>query len=153
LIAPRFVSQVQSDEEMRHAVQDFKKELERRRVELRNSTLDLQRLIYEEAVRDKSNAATRARPAGGDHLTDLAGRLLSRYATLNPEERAVMSNIAQGLLNKQVAALLDMSEGIVKLHRQNVMRKMEASSLAELVHMSAWLNATAGTAQKDDEQS
>lgn len=64
-----------------------------------------------------------------------------RYATLTPREREVMQHVTAGLMNKQVAGELDMSEITVKIHRGKVMRKMEARSLADLVRMAELLNS------------
>jgi FixJ family two-component response regulator len=58
-----------------------------------------------------------------------------RYATLTPRESEVASKIIRGLLNKQVAADLGVTEVTVKVHRRHIMEKMQASSLAELVRM------------------
>jgi FixJ family two-component response regulator len=58
-----------------------------------------------------------------------------RYATLTPRENEVASKIIRGLLNKQVAADLGVTEVTVKVHRRHIMEKMQASSLAELVLM------------------
>ena len=60
----------------------------------------------------------------------------SRFDTLTEREREIMVLVAQGLLNKQIAAELSVSEVTVKVHRGSVMRKMQAASLADLVRMS-----------------
>jgi FixJ family two-component response regulator len=62
--------------------------------------------------------------------------LRQRYNTLSVREREVMSRVVTGMLNKQVAAELDASEGSVKMHRSQVMKKMQAKSLPELVRMA-----------------
>ena len=61
------------------------------------------------------------------------------YASLSGRERQVMGLVVSGLLNKQVGGELGISEITVKAHRGNVMRKMEADSLADLVKMAARL--------------
>lgn len=63
-------------------------------------------------------------------------RLVARYKYLTPREREVLPMVTSGLLNKQVAYELGISECTVQLHRGNIMRKMEASSFAALVRMA-----------------
>jgi FixJ family two-component response regulator len=62
--------------------------------------------------------------------------LRNRFALLTPREREVMARVVVGLLNKQVGAQLGMSETTVKIHRHQVMEKMGAGSLPELVRMA-----------------
>ena len=61
------------------------------------------------------------------------------YASLTPREREVMALVVSGLLNKQIGSELGISEITVKAHRGQVMRKMKADSLADLVNMAARL--------------
>jgi FixJ family two-component response regulator len=62
--------------------------------------------------------------------------LRKRYESLTTREREIMHLVTRGLLNKQVAAELNLSEVTVKVHRGRIMQKMEAKSLADLVRMS-----------------
>jgi RNA polymerase sigma factor (sigma-70 family) len=66
--------------------------------------------------------------------------LRKRFETLTPRERAVMQLVVTGLLNKQIAVELDISEKTVNVHRSQVMQKMRADSLAELVRMTEKLD-------------
>lgn len=71
--------------------------------------------------------------------------LRTRYASLTPRERDVMALVVSGLLNKQVAGELGISEITVKAHRGQVMRKMKADSLPDLVTMASRLGVRSAT--------
>jgi len=75
---------------------------------------------------DKVNRAERA------ELTVLT----QRYLDLTPRERDVLPLVVSGLLNKQAAAALGISEVMLQVHRRNVMQKMRAASLADLVRIA-----------------
>jgi FixJ family two-component response regulator len=66
-----------------------------------------------------------------------------RVALLTPRERDVLALVTTGLLNKQIAAELGMSEKTVKAHRAQVMQKMQVSSVAQLVLLAAKVGLTA----------
>jgi RNA polymerase sigma factor (sigma-70 family) len=82
--------------------------------------------IQQALERDRT---TREQRAKNDELYD-------RYDSLTPREREVMTLVVAGLLNKQIAGELGTSETTVKNHRHQIMEKMEADSLAELVKMA-----------------
>jgi FixJ family two-component response regulator len=86
-------------------------------------------------VRDRANRDDE------QHLASLK----ERFASLTPREREIMQHVAQGRLNKQIAFDMSISEITVKVHRGQVMRKMNAKSLPELARMADKLaNVTAG---------
>jgi FixJ family two-component response regulator len=62
--------------------------------------------------------------------------LQSRYGSLTAREQEVMQQVISGLLNKQIAGELNITEDTVKFHRGHIMRKMRADSLADLVRMA-----------------
>ena len=68
------------------------------------------------------------------------GRFGTVHASLTPREREIMALVVSGLLNKQIAAELGISEITVKAHRGQVMRKMQVDSLADLVRAAAALD-------------
>jgi FixJ family two-component response regulator len=90
---------------------------------------DLMRAINAALAQNRDARRKRA------ELADLHQRLLS----LTPREREVLPLVASGLLNKQAAAELGISEITLQIHRGNIMKKMGAGSLAELVRMAATL--------------
>jgi FixJ family two-component response regulator len=77
-----------------------------------------------------------------DHEAEIRS-LRDCYESLTRREREVMALVVSGRLNKQVGGELDISEITVKAHRGQVMRKMKADSLADLVNMAARLRAPA----------
>ena len=81
-----------------------------------------------------------------EQLTALKGR----FVGLTAREQEVLKLVAAGLMNKQIAADLGVSEITVKIHRGSMMRKMGARSLAELVRMADFLNAGATQAQSPE---
>lgn len=94
---------------------------------------DLLRAIREAIERDRHTRQQHAEIHG----------LQIRYETLTAREREVMRQVISGLLNKQVAAELKITEFTVKIHRGQVMRKMRADSLANLVRMAESLGIRA----------
>jgi FixJ family two-component response regulator len=72
--------------------------------------------------------------------------LLARYRTLTPREQQVLPLLTRGLLNKQAAGELGITEYTVQIHRGHIMRKMEADSFATLVKLTSKLNLEASAA-------
>jgi FixJ family two-component response regulator len=66
----------------------------------------------------------------------LTSSLRARFDSLTPREQEIIALVASGLMNKQIAAEIGVSEVTVKVHRGNVMRKMGAKSLADLIRMA-----------------
>jgi len=67
------------------------------------------------------------------------GELMSRFVLLSEREREVMSFVVRGLLNKQIAGEMKLSEVTVKVHRHKLMRKLSAKSVPDLVRMAELL--------------
>jgi FixJ family two-component response regulator len=70
--------------------------------------------------------------------------LRARFESLTAREKEVIGFVAAGLANKQIAAEMGISNATAKVHRANIMRKMQARSLAELLRMANLLGAGAG---------
>ncbi|MER8658808.1 response regulator [Mesorhizobium sp. M0847] len=90
------------------------------------SDADLMTAIHAAIAQDKEQRSQRAG----------LGVLKQRYLELTPREREVLPLVVSGLLNKQAAAELGISEVTLEIHRRNVMQKMGAASLADLVRMA-----------------
>ena len=78
------------------------------------------------------------------HETESVQALRDRYDSLTPREHEVLALLAQGLRNKQTADRLGISEVTVKVHRHNLMEKMQASSVPQLISMIERLRSALG---------
>src|SRR6185437_138646 len=95
--------------------------------------LELVNAINRSIVKDGANRKDREELAA----------LRKRFDSLTPREREVMQLVVSGLLNKQIAAEIGITEITVKIHRSHVMHKMEATSLAELARVAQRLTLAA----------
>jgi len=81
-------------------------------------------------------------------LENAVADLRTHFSSLTPREREIMALVASGLMSKQIAAQIGLSEITVKIHRGHVMKKMGARSLADLVRMAEALGLKAPTSQR-----
>ena len=95
--------------------------------------------IRDQDLIDAVAMATRMDQDRRQEIAQIA-RLRERYALLTPRERQVMALVASGLMNKQVANELSISEVTVKMHRGSVMRKIGAQSVATLARIAEALD-------------
>ena len=95
--------------------------------------------IRDQDLLDAVAAAIRMDQRGRQEVTQIA-QLRERYALLTPRERQVIALVASGLMNKQVANELSISEVTVKMHRGSAMRKLGAKSVARLARMAELLD-------------
>ena len=89
--------------------------------------------VYLGLARDRERRAEQA----------IVGALRARFDQLTAREHAILTQVAAGRLNKQIAADMSITETTVKVHRSNAMRKIKAASLAELCRMVDKLNLLA----------
>jgi FixJ family two-component response regulator len=102
------------------------------------SDVELLAAVRAALTRDREERARRAELSG----------LERRYAELTPREREVLPLVVSGILNKQAAAALGISEVTLQIHRRNVMHKMQAGSVADLVRFAEKLKIPASAASR-----
>jgi FixJ family two-component response regulator len=95
--------------------------------------------IRDQDLLDAVATAVQADQNRRQEISEIGG-LRQRYESLTPREQQVMALVASGLMNKQVAYELSISEVTVKVHRGNVMRKLEAGSVARLARIAEILD-------------
>jgi FixJ family two-component response regulator len=96
----------------------------------------------QELLRAIQEAVERYRRTRQQHVE--MSELRDRYESLTAREQEVMQQVISGMLNKQIAAELDITEDTIKFHRGHIMRKMRAASLADLVRMAENLAIPSG---------
>lgn len=96
---------------------------------------------------DMLDAVTAAIERDAQRRTEATAKdeIRARYKTLTPREREVMAHVATGLMNKQIAGQIGLSEITVKIHRRNVMSKMGVRTVADLVRRAEALGLSSGS--------
>jgi len=106
-------------------------------VELRNILIQTKRALRQEVCRRrKLETALKAMTDNLRTKTQELSDLRQNYQRLTPREREVMTLVVEGQLNKEIAAATGVTERTVKFHRRQIMDRMQAGSLAELVRMA-----------------
>lgn len=107
---------------------------------MKNGAFDfLTKPFSQQELLDRINAALRTHDRlAEEHFSEQD--LTSKHEKLTPREAEVMGCVTQGLPNKVIASKMDISQRTVEIHRANVMEKMEAESLADLVRMEVALH-------------
>ena len=100
--------------------------------------------VHEQQLLDAVQAGIE-RHRGRRQQAKAVGELQQRFQSLTPREREIFTLIVAGRRNKQIAAHLELSEMTVKVHRSQIMRKMAASSLVDLVRMADKLGISTET--------
>jgi FixJ family two-component response regulator len=98
--------------------------------------------INEEHLLQAINVALKRDRESRHYRAELA-KLEERYASLTPREREVLPLVVSGLMNKQAAAELGISEVTLQIHRSKIVQKMQARSIADLVRIAARLKIPA----------
>ncbi|GGD71603.1 hypothetical protein GCM10008012_14610 [Rhizobium anhuiense] len=94
--------------------------------------------VREQDLLEAVNRALASDSARREEASQTAA-LRQRYSKLTDRERQIMTLVVAGKLNKQIAAEVQLAEATVKLHRGHMMRKMHASSVADLVRIAGIL--------------
>jgi FixJ family two-component response regulator len=100
--------------------------------------------LWEQELLDAVNAGIERDRVRRKEATFLA-ELQQRYNSLTPREREVLALVVSGRPNKQIAAQLELSEVTVKVHRSQISRKMQATSVVDLVRMADKLGVSGET--------
>ena len=95
----------------------------------------LEKPFEEQDLLDAVNLAIQKDRAAKQKLADLS-KIQERVESLTPREREVFAFVVTGMLNKQIAFEMGISEKTIKVHRARVMQKMQAESLADLVRLA-----------------
>jgi FixJ family two-component response regulator len=110
-------------------IPDTVQAMRRGAVDFLTKPVDAQTLLASVSRAMAQDAASRAGRAHHDQLR-------ARYERLTPREREVFHHLISGQLNKQVAADLQIAERTIKLHRANILQKLEVDSMAELARLA-----------------